>query len=403
MVKAKQLSEAVRIIAKNYIFLLNHAEERNHILREALGLRHCSGSEDVHIVAAMNWLCRAQDATPDGGVSGFYDLIKGWAPSYPETTGYIISSFIEYSDATGDSSYLERAYRMGDWEIDIQLKSGAVRAELPTNTYPMVFDTGQVIFGWLSIYERLKEEKCLIAAVRAADWLVDIQYKDGKWTQFTYNNCPHSYHTRVAWALLKLHEVTKDEKYYRSAVDNLSYCISEQKENGFFLKAGFSPYNNPYTHTIAYTIRGALESSQLLKKIDPQKSELLMKKAILATEGLLEDYESSGELKASYNEYWDSNDWYSCLTGNAQFAIICLRLNQITNDTRYLNSASKILQQLKRCQCLTSKIDGCNGGVAGSSPIWGNYQTLRFPNWAVKFFLDALLLRQRIVSGRREV
>jgi len=52
---------------------------------------------EPHLVAAIEWLGRAHDATPDGGISrGFslalnaYFACRGWQPSYPETTGYII-------------------------------------------------------------------------------------------------------------------------------------------------------------------------------------------------------------------------------------------------------------------------------------------------------------------------
>jgi hypothetical protein len=32
------------------------------------------------------------------------------------------------------------------------------------------------------------------------------------------------------------------------------------------------------------------------------------------------------------------------------------------------------------------------GAVAGSSPIWGRYSMFEFPNWAAKFFADALIM-----------
>jgi hypothetical protein len=36
------------------------------------------------------------------------------------------------------------------------------------------------------------------------------------------------------------------------------------------------------------------------------------------------------------------------------------------------------------------------GGVAGSYPIWGAYQPLRFISWGCKFLADALMLEQRL-------
>ena len=48
-----------------------------------------------HLLAAEAWLCRAQDASGDGGVSYGYSLRGGWRPSYPETSGYIATTFFD--------------------------------------------------------------------------------------------------------------------------------------------------------------------------------------------------------------------------------------------------------------------------------------------------------------------
>jgi hypothetical protein len=33
------------------------------------------------------------------------------------------------------------------------------------------------------------------------------------------------------------------------------------------------------------------------------------------------------------------------------------------------------------------------GAIAGSAPIWGRYSMFEYPNWAAKFFADALMLK----------
>ena len=33
------------------------------------------------------------------------------------------------------------------------------------------------------------------------------------------------------------------------------------------------------------------------------------------------------------------------------------------------------------------------GGIKGSQPVWGRYAPMSFPNWATKFFVDAMWLR----------
>src|SRR3989338_806505 len=78
--------------------------------------------------AAYRWICSAQDATPDDGVAAWYDLIRGWSASYPETTGYIIPTLLTYASVMAEPGARNRAIRMADWEIDVQLPTGAVRS-----------------------------------------------------------------------------------------------------------------------------------------------------------------------------------------------------------------------------------------------------------------------------------
>ena len=67
----------------------------------------------------MEWLCRAQDVVPGGGVSMGWFLKEGWRPPYPETTGYIIPTFLEYAALTDNAVFTERAVRMGTWELSV--------------------------------------------------------------------------------------------------------------------------------------------------------------------------------------------------------------------------------------------------------------------------------------------
>ena len=41
------------------------------------------------------------------------------------------------------------------------------------------------------------------------------------------------------------------------------------------------------------------------------------------------------------------------------------------------------------------------GGIKGSQPVWGRYAPLSFPNWATKFFVDAMWLRKELAGVKR--
>jgi hypothetical protein len=137
-----------------------------------------------HIREIIDWLKRAQDAGADRGVS--YGVLFGedFDVSYPETTGYICSSFVEQERLTGESELLTRAIEMGDWEIAVQLPEGAVMGgKFNTSPTPAVFNTGMVLLGWSALILRTGEERFRAAAARASDWLLSVQEPDGRWVR----------------------------------------------------------------------------------------------------------------------------------------------------------------------------------------------------------------------------
>ena len=166
-----------------------------------------------HLHAAIAWLKHAQDVTGNGGVSQTY-LVRSqhWAPSYPETTGYIIPTLYRYAALTGDDDSRLRARRMADWEIDIQHPSGGVLAgALGDSDQPTIFNTGQVIFGWVRAFEEEGDERYRQAAVSAADWLIKVMDEDGCWRQFgspMTGKQINTYNTRTAWSLARVFNIT---------------------------------------------------------------------------------------------------------------------------------------------------------------------------------------------------
>ena len=79
----------------------------------------------THLKAAIEWLCRAQDINGDGGVSAGWSFEDGWLPSYPETTGYIIETFLAAAGILNNMDLTARANRMIDWELSLQRADGA--------------------------------------------------------------------------------------------------------------------------------------------------------------------------------------------------------------------------------------------------------------------------------------
>ncbi len=341
----------------------------------------------AHLIAALEWLCRAHDAGGGQGVSAGYFLRRGWMPPYPETTGYIIPTLL--ACRSHNPHFVERAQRMGDWEIAVQLPSGAVRGGIGLNDYPIVFNTGQVMLGWTALYRHAGDERYLDAARRAADWLLDIQDGDGKWTRHTYLDAPRAYHARVAWPLLEVFALSGDERYRRAARSFIDWLLPLQEDSGFFPHMALQPSEYPITHTIAYTLRGLLECARLLGDEGTTVRAAVQR----AVDGLLRSQSqmaTTGFVPAALDASWNGRAGHMCLTGNAQLAIVLFALSDSPDSTPH-RIAHTLVNRLKTHQSLRSRHPGIRGGLPSSFPMYGAYVPYAILNWSTKFFADALL------------
>ena len=395
----KKITAFLRLFLRTLI----HPSYLATLLNHYTGRLYQVNDDNYHLDAAISWINHSIDRNDGKGSSGIYTFHHGWLEPYPETSGYIIPTLISYSRLTNHVEYVERAIKLSDWEIDLQLSSGAIRGGVGINAYPIVFNTGQVMIGWLAMYNHSKDAKYLEAAERSAQWLVQIMDEDGKWAKNTYNNLPHAYNIRVTWPLLETGLITKNELFVKAAEKNIKWVLANSKDNGWVDHMGFTTNETPFTHTIAYTIRGLIECGVLLEdnKIKKQTLDLAFK----AADSVRKSYEFHqhkrkirGMLPGQLDHSWSSDSNYSCLTGNAQFAIIWLKLYQLTGNVSFLNSSIQIMEQLKSTQNLKTFNKGIRGGVPGSYPTWGDYIHFGYPNWAAKFFADALILKREILT-----
>jgi hypothetical protein len=366
-------------------------------LRDGLGFHRTSEDLTIHLREAMEWLCRAQDASGTGGVARSYSLRfmrshnrLGWLAAYPETTGYIIPTFFNYAAETENADYRRRAVRMAEWEVDVQMDCGAVQGGVigfpPT---PAIFNTGQVLFGWVRAAKETRDERFERAVIKAANFLVKAQDGDGAWRR---NGSKYArpgvnvYDARTAWGLIETFKITGDEKYRKYAMRNLSFVLTRQLPNGWFSDCCLDDNERPLLHTLAYTMEGLLEAGVILNEaryIDASRR---------AADALLPQQREDGSLAGRFDQYWRPAAKWSCLTGDAQTSLVWLRLFELTREKKYYEAARRMNRFLMKNQQISAKNPGVRGGIKGSYPIWGEYAPYEYPNWAAKFFVDALSL-----------
>lgn len=364
--------------------------------------RHPVRENRFHMGEALAWIKRAQDSSPGGGVARGYSVAwnqyfggKGWQPPYPETTGYIIPTFFDCAKLLDERDLFERALEMADWEMDIRLENGAVRGgtvgEEPV--VPSVFCTGQVIIGWVRAFQETGNEAYIEAGKRGGDFLLSVQDPSGRLVEdkrYEYaNKETTAYHTRVAWSLMLLGTVAEDDRYVEAGRNNIDFNLKLQETNGWFRNNCIWDATQPLLHTICYAVRGLLEAGILLD------DKHYIERARVAADHMVRLNESAEFLPGQINKEWRSSVHWSCLTGEAQAAIIWLKLHGLTGKRSYLESAKKSIEFLKSTQNCTTANEGLRGGIKGSYPFGGDYGRFQILNWAVKFFIDALLLDER--------
>jgi hypothetical protein len=352
--------------------------------------RVAPGRENLRAVAG--WLSRAQDATGDGGVSWGYTLRRGWMPSYPETTGYIVPTLLALSDRLGDPDLENRAERAVRFLYALQLESGAFPgARVDENlTEPSVFNTGQIINGLVAWHRHSGETEALDRALRAGDWLIGVQDDDGAWRRHIYNGLAVTYTAHASSWLAELGRLARSERHLAAAVRHAEWVLSRQDaDTGWFDDAGFTAADHAarrsVTHTIVYVLSGLLATADAASRDDIRDAVLRAARPMAAR------LAASGWLPGVLDAEWKGRAAYACLTGTAQAALLWYHLVR-TAGASDLRSPARIAVELVTAAQRPEDTDpGVRGGIAGSDPVWGHYLGFTYPNWAAKFYADALI------------
>lgn len=355
---------------------------------------HAETNVEQHLQEAIEWLMRAQDAGEDRGISYGAEFGGPFLQSYPETTGYIIPTFLKLADYYRDESFARRASEMGEWESDVQMACGAVMGgRLNPNPTPAVFNTGMVLLGWSALYERSGEPRFGHSLRRASEWLLSMQEPDGDWrkgnSRFA-NPDTTVYNVKAAWGLCEAGRVAQIPAATAGAVRNAEFCLSRQLPNGWFRDCCLVDASRPLLHTIAYAMQGLLGIGVVANRPD------FIEAAARTADSLMRLMDDDGFIPGRIGpDFQGAADW-SCLTGTAQTAVVWGRLFQLTGDPSYRDATCRANSYLLRRHDIDNPDPRLRGGVPGSWPVWGAYGRFKILNWATNFFVESLLMQRAI-------
>ncbi|HZM16645.1 MAG TPA: hypothetical protein VFE28_11640 [Candidatus Krumholzibacteria bacterium] len=343
-----------------------------------------------HLKEAMEWIHRAQDASKDRGAAHSYCIGKGWEASHPEATAALIPTLLNWSKTFRAPDAKRRALEMADWLLTVQEESGALCGFAGM---PSVFDTGQVIFGWLAAYQETNQSVYLQAAQRAGNWLIGSLGTDSTW-HGPLDRGPRgrAYHARIAWALLELGRLTNDGSYAAPMPTFLNWVLDQEHEDGWFDHNCLTDDSAPLLNTIAYAAQGLMESGLLLG------SPEFIAPAERTAHELVKLAGPDGRMAGRFARGWKPAASWACLSGMAQMSILWQRLQELEEvvveedvGLRFLSAANRVNAFLMRTQDCVSENKGQRGGSRGSFPVSGAYGRWRVLSMGTKFFVDALL------------
>ena len=339
-----------------------------------------------HLQDAAQWILHSE--RNDGGSSAQYVPFLGWSKAYPETTGYTIPSLIDISKRLNNSIYLDLSFRFGDWLLSIQNADGSWNSgKYPSrNSKPSVFNTGQILLGLVSLWDQTHDEKWIHSATLGAYWLMQRQIPNGLWDGGDYmSSITPSYYSHVLWPMLEVSSRINDSHICSSATKGIYEIVSRRKSNGVIRGWSFREGDYAYTHTIAYTIRGLQEASRLLDDLEIARCidgslDVLIRRSEL----------NRGALPGCFDEQWNCNSRFVCLTGSLQVAHCILIRESSRPDLREVSAAARmidyVVQTIQIYSIFKSAWWNCR-----LCTVLGSIFEMSLPNWASKYFIDSIV------------
>ena len=337
-----------------------------------------------------SFLKRSVAVNKGKGSSAYYSKIRHplrfWSKAYPETTGYLIPSLMRIQEQEDIDTSVEVEQCMRWLAEDVQFKDGGFPSLYAGNTRPSLFNSAQIALGFHAYGSRNSSYK--VQELKLVNWL-SKQLEEGKKEIHYRGDFIPSYYTRVVWPCLLMSQKHEHVVLQHLAEKLLKTLLLRIDKDFFPLKSGFQG-DKAFTHTLAYTVRGLMESAILLDDSDLLQ---LCRNQIDAQISSLKKHQL--RFAGCYMPSWEGDFSFRCLTGEWQWVIIFLKAFQLFKEQKYFSLAEELIHRLDSTHFLYPK-----GAVLGSKPLWGAYMPWKAPNWAAKFALDALLLYKKLDNDK---
>ena len=271
---------------------------------------------------------------------------------YPEVTGYLIPTLLTIGE-------VKTAEQFARWLVAAQNPDGSFSLDDPSRKY--VFDTGQVIRGWVAIIDRLPELSEPLE--RACDWIINnadaatgrlqVPAPGGDWSLGQRGEVSEGIHLYILKPLKDAAKFLGKPAISAAADKALTYYLANVPVTDF-------AQTNMLTHFYGYMQEALFE----LGRVDLARQGMASVAAY---------QQANGAVTAYFDVPW------VCSPGLAQLAIVWFLLD----DSNRANRALDFLVQLQNI----------SGGYFGSYGVGATYFPSEEIPWAAKYAIEAEQLK----------
>jgi len=369
---------------------------------------------------AQNWFYNSgiqnvdREESLNGGFNSWYDpKAKEYAYIFSEITGYALTALVHlhhHGDPRDD--LLQRGELATAWLTkQATHPSGGVRTryfykEVPgmytgydwKNGTLYTFDAGVVLFGVTNLYKTQANPDYLNYARTVAEFILAMQKPEGGFYAYFLPTIPEkvdvpdkwstqsgAYHTKLALGLLRLFELTGDERYREAAVNTCEFALNFQRPSGRFVT--YRREGDTHMHPHCYSGEGLLFAGQFLN--EPRYVEAARRAAAWS----LNSQMASG---GTPSMYYKSKKEFGPYERSDELAQV-LRLSTLTLDDSYLPRMQKLRDRLLQFQ-VESDDPAADGGFRyGWDEDGTEYHHVN--SWCTMFALQALQMLAQRESG----
>lgn len=277
---------------------------------------------------------------------------------YPEVTGYMIPTLMSVGE-------LELAMQFARWLVTIQRPDGSFSGEFPDRSF--VFDTGQVIRGWVTLVDRIPELR--VPLQRACEWIVSgadaatgrlqTPLAGSDWSLGARGELSEGVHLYVLKPLIDAADL----------LHKPAYKVAAERALVYYLKAvALDDFSQPHmlTHFFGYIQEALYELGYRERALAGMASVARFQRA-------------NGAVPGYFDVPW------VCSTGLAQLAKVWYLLGDPERGDRALDFLAQLQNE--------------SGGFYGSYGQGADYFPADEISWAPKYAIDAALSRSAPIAA----